>query len=226
MTPAQLEKASDHYLTRHAAQRMMSIPLLSIQMAMANHWQRCCRMPAGGYAGGGGSQQTGFEMELISAPAAQELFRSWPNHQIIRHGRSWECRTMNECVSALHFEDAPAGWGYGNAKPAPFKTGFKEHRAIVLIAPPLTATWTIREDTSTLLVLRAPIVVYTENDVVLLPPDDKDGVPFYVDPPGQPGMHRDLFKGHARVMLRKLEELSYPLSTQLSRLGDQSPLPV
>ena len=83
MTPAQLEKASDHYLTRHAAQRMMSIPLLSIQMAMANHWQQCCRMLAGGYAGGGGVAadrvRDGAHQRTCSSGIVSQLAES-PDH--------------------------------------------------------------------------------------------------------------------------------------------------
>ncbi|KAL1525702.1 hypothetical protein AB1Y20_020548 [Prymnesium parvum] len=66
-----------------------------------------------------------------------------------------------------------------------------------LPAPPITLTFQLRPDTTSILSVRAPIVIYTEEDATLLPPDDKEGMPFYVDPPAQPGMHRDIFRQHA-----------------------------
>ena len=175
-------------------------------------------MPAGG-ANSGGSQQTGFELELITAAAARELFRSWPNHEVIRLGHVWEARTMEEAETLLCFEEALAGWGVGNAKPAPPVSGSKEHKAILMVAPPITVTFQIRQDKTSQLTVRAPLVIYTEEDATLLPPDDKEGTPFYVDPPDRPGMHRDLFRAHAQKAVGLMVEEGWPLSDKLGRLG-------
>lgn len=47
--------------------------------------------------------------------------------------------------------------------------------------------------------------MYTETDSVVLPPDTEGqegvSVPFYVDPPNRPGLHRDIFRAHAQKML-------------------------
>ena len=43
-----------------------SVPLATVSLVFNNHLRGCIRMPAGG-ATAGGSQQTGFEMELITS---------------------------------------------------------------------------------------------------------------------------------------------------------------
>ena len=125
---------------------------------------------------------------------------------------------MEECESVLGFEASLAGFGMGNAKPAPPTTGSKEHKSILLAAPPITVTYQIRMDKTAQLTVRAPLIIYTEEDATLLPPDDKDGNPFYTDPPDQPGLHRDLFRRHARKMVGLLWDEGYPLSERLRRL--------
>eukprot|EP00966_Prymnesium_polylepis_P059057 1369047-Prymnesium_polylepis.1 len=49
-----------------------------------NHLKSIVRMPHGG-AAGGGSQQAGFEMELVSSTGANALFAGWPNYQSSHH---------------------------------------------------------------------------------------------------------------------------------------------
>ena len=176
------------------------------------------KMPAGG-AHSGGSQQTGFEMELMTAASSKAIFGQWPNFQRSKLGMSWEARTMEECESVLCFEESLAGWGIGNLKPAPPPTGSKEHRAVLMVAPPITVTFQIRQDRTTMLTVRAPLVIYTEEDATILPPDDKDGVPFYQDPPDSPGMHRDLFRMHAKKIISTMVEESWPLSKRLAMLA-------
>lgn len=175
-------------------------------------------MPAGG-ANAGGSMQIGFEMELITASTVRELFRGWPNYQTIRRGHTWEARSMEQCESALCFEVLPAGWGVGNAKLAPLKSGCSQHLAVLMVGPPLTVTWRLREDTTTSLTIRAPLVIYTQADAILLPPDDADGTPFFQDPMGQEGMHRDLFRTHARKIVTRFVDQGFPLTPALRRLG-------
>jgi hypothetical protein len=45
--------------------------------------------------------------------------------------------------------------------------------------------------------------------MIILPPDDNQGRPFYADPPGNPGMHRDMFKAWALNLLGELHILDY-----------------
>ena len=76
------------------------------------------RMPAGG-AQAGGSMQTGFEMEMLTAATARVLMKGWPNQQELRGGLSWEVRTMEEAGTLLDFAKEPAKWGALNGKPIP-----------------------------------------------------------------------------------------------------------
>lgn len=213
----QLRAAHEHFSLHSALRPSMMVNLSTVHRAMCNHWRSCLKMPAGG-ANAGGSQQTGFEMELVTPRGAKELFKNWPNHQIMRRAHTWEARTMQECASLLAFEELPAGWGMGNAKPAPLTTGAKFHTAILIASPPITVTYNLHADTTSTLAVRAPITIYTEEDAMLLPPDDKEGTPFYVDPPDRPGWHRDEFRSHARRLLRSMLEAGWPLSSRLAQL--------
>ena len=87
-----------------------TISLAHLRQAFFNHIKSCMRMPAGG-ATAGGSMQTGFEMELVSAMGIGLLMSGWPNHEIQNNGRrqSWELRTMEELSSHLKLE--LQGWG-------------------------------------------------------------------------------------------------------------------
>ena len=153
MTAEQLEAAAARYHLTEASTRAMTVPLTHVRRVMYNHWRNCVKMPAGG-AHAGGSMQTGFEMELITASAVRELFRGWPNYELIKRGHTWEARTMEECELALCFEASPAGWGVGNAKPAPLKSGKSNHSSILMVGPPLTVTWRLREDATSNLAVR------------------------------------------------------------------------
>lgn len=214
----QLKAAFERFCLHYSPRPSMAVPLTTVRRVIYNHWRSCLKMPAGG-ANAGGSQQTGFELELITPLGAREIFKAWPNHAFVRMGHTWEARTMDECASLLCFEDIPAGWGHGNAKPAPPTTGSKVHRAILMAAPPITVTYQVHQDTTGQLIVRAPVIIYTEEDAILLPPDDKEGTPFYVDPPTQPGMHRDLFRRHAKKMVKEMRDAGWPLSDSLSKLG-------
>ena len=100
-------------------------------------------------------------------------------------------RTMEEIGPLLSFEKEPAGWGMLNGKPIAPLPGTQGHRGVLMASPPLTVTWSARTDK---LVVRFPITIWSEDDSMILPPDDKDGTPFYQDPTDQPGFHRDIFK--------------------------------
>ena len=86
--------------------------IIGVRLVFANHLKSCIRMPAGG-AGAGGSQQTGFEMELVTSDAASRIFEGWPNKESSRGGKSmsWELRSMEDMAAKLALQDPPAGWG-------------------------------------------------------------------------------------------------------------------
>ena len=214
MSMTQLEEAVKYYRLHHATLQSTTISLTKVRRVMANHWRSCLKLPAGG-AHAGGSQQTGFDMEMIDPATARVLFRGWPNYQSIRWGHSWECRTMEEIAAVLSFEDALSGYGVANIRPAALKTGYTEHTTILVVAPPLTVTCIMRQDTTTMLSVRFPFIMYTEEDATILPPDTSENLPFYLDPSNQPGYHRDLFRDHARRAVHLLEEAGYPLSRGL-----------
>jgi hypothetical protein len=98
MSTEQLEEASLLFNSLAiASTEHNSVPIASVLTAFNNHLRGCICMPAGG-ASAGGSQQTGFEMELITAQAASRMCQRWPNRESSSGGRklSWELR----CVQA------------------------------------------------------------------------------------------------------------------------------
>ena len=221
MEIAQLEAAHKYYALNHAPRRAMVVSLENVRKVIGNHWRSVLKMPAGG-AHAGGSMQTGFDMELISAAAVRTLFSAWPNYEKIKMGHSWEARTMEECALVCAFQDSPTGWGMWNGRPAQPLAGSKVHEAVLMFGPPMTITWKMRPDTTTVLSARAPLIIYTENDATILPPDDSQGKAFYLDPPGQQGYCRDLFREHARQLTKELLHSGFPLSAKLGRLADSS----
>ena len=83
---------------------------------------------------------------------------------------------------------------------------------VILVGPPFMITWMLRPDDTTSLSVRFPIVLWSEEDAVILPPDDASGVPFYLDPVDSPGLHRDLFKTWGRRVAGELLTRGYPMS--------------
>ena len=190
-----------------------SVSVAMVHHVFMNHLLHCMRMPAGG-ATARGSQQTGFEMELISAETASRMFNSWPNPESLSQGRrlSWELRTMEDLAKLLALEQAPAGWGAFMGKPMPIMPGKTTHQGVLLAGPPFTVCWRIRPDQTTTLSVRFPLVIWSEEDAAILPPDDADGVAFYADPPDQPGLHRDLLKTWGRRVAGELSIRGLPMS--------------
>ena len=223
MSEEQLRLAHVYYNLNHAPRLAMTLSLDNVRRVYANHWRSILKMPAGG-ATAGGSMQSGFEMEMVTAAAVRKLFANWPNYQSIRMGHSWEARTMQECALVCAFQDQPFGWGMWNGKPSPPMAGAKEHHALIIASPPITVTWHMRADTTTVLTVRTPLVIFTEDDATVLPPDDKDGDPFYVDPPGCPGQTRDSFRSHALLLTKELLDGGHPLSAKLGRLSSLAPI--
>ena len=97
----------------------------AVRQTFFNHLQRCIRMPAGG-AHAGGSQQTGFELELVSTCAVSAMFGGWPNHESSSYGKrqSWELRTMQDLSDRLALHQHPAGWGAMQGKPMALPASF------------------------------------------------------------------------------------------------------
>ena len=88
----------------------------------------------------------------------------------------------------------------------------EEHIGVILVGPPFTVTWSKRSDGTTVLAVRFPAILWSEEDAVVLPPDDATGMAFYVDPADQPGLHRDLFKTWGRRVAGELLTRGYPMS--------------
>lgn len=119
---------------------------------------------------------------------------------------------MEDMADKLAFQNPPAGWGAMHGRPITIPPGRTHHAGVLLAGPPFTVCWTVRADETTLLTVRFPLIIWLEEDAVILPPDDAQGTPFYQDPPGQPGLHRDLFKTWARRVAAALLMEGYPMS--------------
>ena len=214
MSTEQLEAASLMFNSIATATTEHNLnTIMGVRRVFTNHLKSCIRMPAGG-AGAGGSQQTGFEMELVTSDAASRIFEGWPNKESSRGGKSmsWELRSMEDMAAKLALQDSPAGWGAMQGKPITIPAGRTHHAGVLLAGPPFTVCWMMRADETTLLTVRFPLIVWSEEDAVILPPDDAQGNPFYADPPHQPGLHRDLFKTWARRVAAALLMDGYPMS--------------
>ena len=208
----QLKEAAVLYKSiSNATTEQNTNPLAEVHVVLNNHLRGCIRMPAGG-AALGGSQQTGFELELITAESANTMFQGWPNRQSTAAGEklSWELRSMEDLAEMLAFEDT--GWGAMQGKPIPLAPGRIAHVGVILVGPPFTVCWARRPDRTTSLSFRFPLIIWSESDAVILPPDDAQGTPFYVDPAGQPGLHRDLFKTWGRRVAGELVLKGFPMS--------------
>ena len=163
-------------------------------------------------AAAGGSQQTGFEMELISAAGAQKMFETWPNRESSMNGHrlSWELRSMEDLADRLALERE--GWGALQGKPMTIPVGKAHHAGVLLVGPPFTVCWMMRPDQTTSLSVRFPLILWSEEDAIILPPDDAEGTAFYIDPPNKPGLHRDLFKTWGRRVAAALVMANFPMS--------------
>jgi hypothetical protein len=212
LSDSQLAAAVERYNAKIALNKQFLVPLAGLRLVWMNHFHRVIRMPAGG-AQAGGSMQTGFEMELVTRLAVEALMEGWPNRQeMARGGLSWEVRTMEELGPLLAFEKKPAGWGMLNCKPIAPLPRTQEHRGVLMVSPPLTVTWSVRADSSTLLAVRFPLTIWSDDDAMILPPDDAAGNSFYADPADQPGFHRDIFKTWAHMLLGELHSALVPMT--------------
>ena len=176
------------------------------------------KMPRSG-ASGGGSMQTMFEIPMVSTEAVKHMFKLWPTKQGEKDP-CFELSTMELCSTHLAFHESKwaSGWGHGNARPMFIAS--TEATSLLLAAPPFTGRlWKTTENLNILQVNFA-MVLYTESDTVVLPPDVEDSkgrsIPFYLDPPNQPGLHRDAFRAHAQMMLGELLKENFELSARLS----------
>ena len=194
-----------------------TISISHLRQAFFNHMKACLRMPRGGASAGGSHK--GFEMELVSSMGISQLMHGWPNHEApSEHRQSWELRTFEELATHLALESQ--GWGALQGRPMAIPPGKEKHEGVLLIGPPFTVSWGLRPDGTTWVCARFPMALWTEEDAIILPPDDSNGVPFYIDPPGQPGFIRDQFKMCGRQVARELMTLGFPMSRSvISHLG-------
>ena len=110
-----------------------------------------------------------------------------------------------------------------NAKAA---AGYWDQTAstLLLAAPPSTVRMrkTAQEGLN-MLQINYAIVLWTDSDTIVLPPDTTDlegnPVPFYIDPPRQPGLHLDLFRQHAQKMLGRFLLAGYLFTTDMITLA-------
>jgi hypothetical protein len=200
-------------------------PPPAMQVAIEDVWGEFYRllrarmkMPRGG-ASGGGSMQSIFGIPMISETAVENMFKQWPKKQ----GESdpcYELSTMQLCSSHLAFHESKwaSGWGHGNARPMFIAS--TEATCLLLAAPPFTVRLRKTIENLNILQVNFALVLYTESDTVVLPPDVEDStgssIHFYLDPPNQPGWHRDTFKAHAKTMLGEMLEKNFLLSVGLS----------
>lgn len=219
LSESQLAAATERFHASSAQNQHFLVPMALLRRTWANHWHRVMRMPAGG-AHAGGSMQTGFEMEMVTAAAASELMTAWPNRQELRAGGvSWEARTMEQAGAMLDFAKEPANFGALNGKPVPPLPGTLGHRGIIMASPPITAVWQRRSDSSSVLTVRFPITIWMEENAMILPPDTnpKQGstaTSFYQDPPDRPGLHRDIFLAWAHKLLGELTIRNYTFTAR------------
>ena len=216
MSLQQLEAASRLLATIQVSTQQNLINMEVVRQTFMNHVQRCIRIPRGG-ANAGGSMQTGFDMELLSADGASQLLAGWPNHQTNASGtvHSWEIRNMQDMAIHMAFERKPAGWGALQGRPMAALPGSVVHPGVILVASPFTVSWVSRPDHTTLLTARFPLVLWSEEDAVILPPDDAHGVPFYQDPANNPGAHRDMFKTWGRRVAGELVSRGFQMSDRV-----------
>ena len=72
LSSSQLEAAAARYNATIAQNQQFLLPMTLLRTTWRNHFHRCMRMPAGG-AQAGGSMQTGFEMEMLTATAVHTV---------------------------------------------------------------------------------------------------------------------------------------------------------
>ena len=165
MSVAQLETAVLLYESiMTATEDWNSVSIQHVRTAFYSHLKACLRMSAGG-ASARGSQQTGFEMELISAIGITRLMDGWPNFERSEGGRrqSWELRTMEELAAHLKLEST-TDWGVMQGRPMPIQPGKSTHGGVLLVAPPFTVSWGMRPNRTTWVCVRFPIVLWSEED--------------------------------------------------------------
>ena len=140
------------------------------------------------------------------------MFETWPNRESSMNGHrlSWELRSMEDLADRLALERE--GWGALQGKPMTIPVGKAHHAGVLLVGPPFTVCWMMRPDQTTSLSVRFPLILWSEEDAIILPPDDAEGTAFYIDPPNKPGLHRDLFKTWGRRVAAALVMANFPMS--------------
>ena len=114
---------------------------------------------------------------------------------------------MAHCATHLALESRQhsSSWGFGNVRPLAVGSGLPT--CLLMASPPFTVRLRTTIDGLKILNVNLVLTLYTETHAMVLPPDVEENgknVPFYLDPPQQPGLHRDLFQQHAKKMLGQL----------------------
>ena len=128
---------------------------------------------------------------------------------------------MAHCQAGLQFEKSSwaSSWGYGNARPLKAVATAAEAHCILLAVPPFTIRLRTTGEGLRILQVNAALVLYLETDSIVLPPAttaaDGTTVPFYLDPPNRPGLHRDQFRIHAQKMIGGLLTVGFTLTPPL-----------
>ena len=110
-------------------------------------------------------------------------------------------------------------WGWGNGRLLSL-AGWPPS-SLLLAAPPFTVRLRRSVEGLPILQVNFALVLFTEAAAVILPPNMEDPttgktIPFYQDPPSQPGLHRDAFATHSRQLLGKMLAAGLSLSDTLS----------
>ena len=125
-------------------------------------------------------------IRMVTETAAKAMFGTWPERED-ETDLCWELTTMEQCADNLAFHKSKwaKSWGWGNARLVSSIAG-EAASAVLLAAPPFTVR--LRKTSEKLNILQAnwTLVIFTETDHVVLPPDTMDAqgrsVPFYKDP--------------------------------------------
>ena len=186
-----------------AAVPQMTIPFEDVWGEFYRQMKSRMKTPRG-LAAGGGSMQTMFEMPMVTAGAAKAMFGEWPP-KAQEADPCWELTTMELCETHLAFQNNAWAkeWGWGNGRLVSTAGAQFYPYSLLLAAPPFTVRLRRTVEGLTILQVNYPLVLFTETNSVILPPDMND-VPFYQDPANRPGLHRDLFAAHSKQLLGKL----------------------
>ena len=208
--------------SQEATPQAFHVPLDSVWGEFHRLLRGRMKMPRGG-PNGGGSMQTNFDMPMVTERMAELMFGQWPS-KVGETDPCWELSTMAQCETYLAFHESvwAAAWGYANVRP--IQIASSEASCVLLAAPPFTVRLRETSEGLKILAVHLAMVIYTETDSVILPPDAEEpetgqSIPFYKDPPRRPGLHRDIFRRHSKRMVGCLLKAGFTLTERLALLA-------